>query len=414
MRIDRPTCMYKYLKCMYHTLCLIGVVILIGRCIYMYLLDEDLTSTSYKTFHSDHESIYPSINLCFGDIMIKEKLRAYGISATMYKQYLKGELFSHNLSQIPYDDVTIDPLEYLLGIQMFKETTNKGKDPNIKYFFDYTRLNRRNHSNVDKFLRVDQFNSAWGIFYKCLSFDVPYTEHKRFNWIGLVLKKSIFSSGVRPMVASGESYFSVSLSYPNQRLRYSKEKTNWNEEITNQSYAMKFLVATLEVMHFRNKKSMKCNPDWKKDDDEIRKNLIAKFECVPPYWKKDFQMDYQGCSQKKMKALSSIVSWENELKPCRIISQLLFLQSDFAISSFDSAFYNGYAENYFVVYINYPDETYKEIMIVKSFDIETLIGNGGGYLGLCLGYSLLQLPAFAFWIYNKIGRTFRNNHIDEI
>ena len=49
------------------------------------------------------------------------------------------------------------------------------------------------------------------------------------------------------MVASGESYFSVSLSYPNQRLRYSKEKTNWNEEITNQSYAMKFLVRSDSV-----------------------------------------------------------------------------------------------------------------------------------------------------------------------
>ena len=96
------------------------------------------------------------------------------------------------------------------------------------------------------------------------------------------------------------------------------------------------------------------------------------------------------------------------------MSQLLFHQSDFATSSFDNAFYNGYAENYFVVYINYPYETYKEIMIVKSFDIETLIGNGGGYLGLCLGYSLLQLPEFGFWIYNKIRRTFKNNHIVEI
>ena len=148
---------------------------------------------------------------------------------------------------------------------------------------------------------------------------------------------------------------------------------------------------------------MRCNLDWKKDDDEIRRNLVAKFECVPPYWKQDFQMDYQECSQKKLKELSSITSWENKLKPCRIISQILFLQSDFAISSFDGAFDNGYAGNYFVVYINYPEETYKEIKIVKSFDVETLIGNGGGYLGLCLGYSLLQLPAFGFWIFSKIG-----------
>ena len=43
----------------------------------MYLLDEDLTSTSYKTFHTDHESIYPSINLCFGDIRDNDSLTAH-------------------------------------------------------------------------------------------------------------------------------------------------------------------------------------------------------------------------------------------------------------------------------------------------------------------------------------------------
>ena len=73
------------------------------------------------------------------------------------------------------------------------------------------------------------------------------------------------------------------------------------------------------------------------------------------------------------------------------MSQLLFSNSEFPISFFDGKFESGYSGNYFVVYIYYPDNTYKEIQMVKAFDIETLIGNGGGYLGLFLGIGNIRM-----------------------
>ena len=392
-------------------MCLIGALILIGRCIHIYSLDEDLTWTSYKRFGTNKDSIYPSVNLCFGDIFIKEMLDLYGTTSLSYIQYLKGDTFSHNLSQIPYDKVTVDPLDYLLAIWMFEEMTNKIANPKNKLFYDYT--NRYQRDVVKEALHVDPFNNAWGVFCKCLSFDVPYFENRRFNWIALAFKKSIFSGGKRPMSTTNESYFSVSLSYPNQRLRYSKERDNWNAEITNESYGMTFQVVSLEVTQFRNKKSQPCNLKWKKDDKEIRRNLISQVRCIPPYWKGETQMNYKECSVTEMKKLYSIVSWENDKMPCRIISQSVILNSDFVHSPFDGVFESGYSGNYFMVYFNYPDEWYKEIKMVKSFDIETLIGNGGGYLGLCLGYSVLQLPTFVSWAYKKVTQNRKSNVFDE-
>ena len=400
---------FQSLEYVYHIACFIGAVVLIGRCVYIYHLDEDLNTTSYKTFHSNQDSIYPSINLCFGDIWKEEKLYLYGTSAANYKQYLKGELFSHNLSLIPFQDVTNDPLDYLLGIQMYQEMTNKNKNPSVKFFYDFSQKEKINDSFIKEFVHVDQFNNAWGTFYKCLSVDIPYLENKHLNWIGIILKKSIFKKRIRPMVVSGDSYFAVSLSYPDQRLRYRKEKTNWKNEIINGSYAMKFQIATLEVMKFRNKKLLPCDMNWKKDDKEIRRDLISKLKCIPPYWKQDFYIDYKDCSQTELKDLYSIVSWEREMKPCRVMSQLLFSNSEFPISFFDDKFESGYSGNYFVVYIYYPDNTYKEIRMVKAFDIETLIGNGGGYLGLFLGYSVLQLPVFVFWAVKKIWKVQKRN-----
>ena len=46
----------------------------------------------------------------------------------------------------------------------------------------------------------------------------------------------------------------------------------------------------------------------------------------------------------------------------------------------------------FKVLIEFPDSSFMEIKHVREFDIQSLIGNSGGYLGLFTGYALLQLP----------------------
>ena len=42
--------------------------------------------------------------------------------------------------------------------------------------------------------------------------------------------------------------------------------------------------------------------------------------------------------------------------------------------------------------IVFPDETYEEIQNVKDFSFESLWGSVGGFVGIFLGYNLMQLP----------------------
>ena len=53
---------------------------------------------------------------------------------------------------------------------------------------------------------------------------------------------------------------------------------------------------------------------------------------------------------------------------------------------------------------------------MKAYCIESVIGNGGGYLGLFLGYSLIQLPNlfkdFAAGLQNKFKRKY-GDKLDE-
>ena len=68
----------------------------------------------------------------------------------------------------------------------------------------------------------------------------------------------------------------------------------------------------------------------------------------------------------------------------------------------------------FKIMIQFKDSSFMEIRHVRSFDIESLIGNAGGYLGLFTGYALLQLPKLMLlissWICNICGRGFKSKN----
>ena len=57
------------------------------------------------------------------------------------------------------------------------------------------------------------------------------------------------------------------------------------------------------------------------------------------------------------------------------------------------------AQSKFMVQVHFPNLKYREITHVQEYDIESLVGNIGGYLGLFLGYTLLHFPAFMISVF---------------
>ena len=58
--------------------------------------------------------------------------------------------------------------------------------------------------------------------------------------------------------------------------------------------------------------------------------------------------------------------------------------------------------NFFEVNLAFPSSTYKEIVQVKAYDEESLVGYVGGYIGMFLGLGLLQVPQLISAIHKKI------------
>ena len=392
----------NYMTHIFHAICLVTASVLIGRSIYHYALDEDLTFTPYREFHSGEKYIYPSISLCFGNVIDEAKLNEFGVNSTTYMDFLKGHNISQDLSSIPYEKVTLDPMSNLLGVELYQKLANRRINKNQYYWYDYSK-NRSVLGSEKLQLYVDQFNEYLGTPYKCLISDIPYIENEHLNRVLLVMKKSIFQNSKRPRFVSNDSLFMVSLAYPNQRIRFSNEKVVWPKEIANVSYAMKFYLFIVEAMQYRNKNSRPCNTNWKEDDNEIRKKIISNVKCVPSYWQTQYPLPYPRCSSSgEMRSSYIDISWNNHLHPCRILSKTSWHEAHFPDNRYDEKVDGKYLNKYFTVKFYFPQKIFKEIELVQAFDIETMIGNGGGYIGLCLGYSFLQFPAFLYKMKRKL------------
>ena len=392
----------KYITHIFHAICLVTASVLIGRAIYHYALDDDLTFTSYREFHSGEKYIYPSISLCFGNVIDEVKLNKFGANSSAYMDFLKGRNISQDLSSIPYEKVTLDPMDYLLGIELYQQLANRRINKNQYYWYDYSK-NRSALGSEKLQLYIDQFNEYLGTIYKCMILDIPYIENEHLNRVLLVMKKSIFQNSKRPSFVSKDSIFMVSLAYPNQRIRFSNEKVVWPKEIANVSYAMKFYLFIVEAMQYRNKNSKPCNTNWKEDDNEIRKRIISNVKCVPTYWQTQYPVSYPRCSSSdEMKSSYIDISWNNHLHPCRILSKTSWHEAHFPDNRYDEKVDDKYLNKYFTAKFYFPRKIFKEIELVRAFDIETMIGNGGGYIGLCLGYSFLQFPAFLYKVIRKL------------
>ena len=109
----------------YEYICLIVTILLVGYSIFVYVQNHDITKIGNKKYHFTSKDVYPSISICFGDVLDSKKLEARGTNKTSYTSFLQGKIWSKLLLDINFEDVTIDLEDYLLAIEIYKEGYNK-------------------------------------------------------------------------------------------------------------------------------------------------------------------------------------------------------------------------------------------------------------------------------------------------
>ena len=89
------------------------------------------------------------------------------------------------------------------------------------------------------------------------------------------------------------------------------------------------------------------------------------------------------------------------LEPCLDIQKL---QIDFVEENIPSV--NGESEidkeGWLILEYVITIHKFKEIKQVRKYSEQSLVGNLGGYIGLCLGYAILNLPTMILEIWRNI------------
>ena len=204
--------------------------------------------------------------------------------------------------------------------------------------------------------------------------------------------------------------FMISVGFPNQRKQFSTSFANWYVDWTNESYVMRFQVTGMDVMQVRNKKSRPCDEEWREYDKKARNHSVVSVGCIPPYWKSQYSEEkFPICSDPNdMKTFYQDAEWNRHTTPCRRMTRLTTNFMEFPTTEHDKEVGTEYRDKYFAVYLYFPRASFKNIVLVRAFDIQTLIGNAGGYIGLFLGNTLLQLPGFVYYLWKKLRHTFKS------
>lgn len=364
----------RNLKYAYHSTCWITTAFLLCYWIYLFYLDEDICLVDYKKYYETPDHGFSRISFCLKDPFVETELQSgnSNINAASYSDFLMGKSFSPSMLKINFSNALLDASKYV-----------------DKYWIEWRNgsTNLVMISSEDNRILIPTYSFIWnGIFYHCYTLQAP--ENKNLSAISILIQNSIFPGGVQTDFAG----FATLLHTKNQLLTSGTFKYSYPKRKINDSYTLRYKVKGVEFIRRRNKKNHPCYEDWTNYDDAILRNHVMRSGCAPLHFRHSYNKFF--CTSK-----DQIVSSQFSLRsddygihpPCQGMEKIDYIFEDLVNEENDIMWNQTWDDGFwFGLYIY--DQKFKEISQIKAIDVNGLIGYIGGYIGLILGYSFLQIP----------------------
>jgi hypothetical protein len=163
---------------------------------------------------------------------------------------------------------------------------------------------------------------------------------------------------------------------------------------------MEFKIQNLEVIQNWDKTTAPCIYGIP-DSDQLHFNSISRnITCRLPYF--DGKDNLRPCTSKieMQECLAVFLEYNlgDSLKhpSCRKLDKLEFNNLELDVP--------GRYQPSITISVVFVDDTYREIRRVRAFDLNALIGNIGGYIGIFVGYSILLFPDMILTILRSFGK----------
>ena len=393
-------CSFQTLKLVYNSFCIVSVVGLILWCIYLFSLDEDLARINIKKFNSDKESLYTSVSFVFYSPYEYKKFERYedeNITPVNYKLHLQGELWNDNISKIDYNDVAIDIKDYFQGYEILYDNQKK--------------VNYGNKITDQSGWKTPYLNGNISIG-KIFTVDIPFQKDVSLRQLDIKLRAKVFPNEERApklTTKNGVDGFGIFFHYPKQGSSTKTfRKIDWPVRSKNasKSYFMVFELKNIEIIQNRNKWRQECVPGSPDIDQMWYRKYFKHLTCKPPYF--NGIEDLQPCeTQNELSQVHReyfqyrLTSKASEVPPCRSLEKLEFNFYEYDVE-------DGNDPN-ITISILFVDESYREMLNIRAFDLHSLLGNIGGYVGIFIGYALLNLPDAIMNMKQKVSRKGESN-----
>ena len=393
--------------------CTLTTIVLTGICFHKYMLNDDLAQIDFPTYHQKAHAIYPTLTLCFmgPSIFDDSKLTKLGYNSTSYSDFLSGKYWVDEMYDIDFDHVTFDIEDYLEAISITSSknhTIYKHCSSNFQTILQELMGYKCEDNSEEK----PFYNSFKNHQTKCFSTNIPFDQNNKVQNLRLFVKSSVFPKTLHEDFKFDKN-FGVFVHYPQQFFRSPIHKLY--QKIQNDSIlsVLNFKVVNMEVLRRRNKQQQQCN-DHRNDDEKILEKMISVVGCKPPHW--DIDTKEKRCSKPgKMQMFGQpFVQWIPNVPSMQILDDLpppcqdiLEIHYEYSETKWDKAEFAGLdvETDFFEVNLAFPSSTYKEIIHVKEYDADSLVGYVGGYIGMFLGLGLLQVPELLYSAHKKLQET---------
>ena len=371
----------NYIQYIFSSICVLATIACTCYCFYQYVLDEDVSRIKFIEFHADERSLYPSFSFCINQrwTLLETELNGYNLTTFQYYELLKGDLTSETSATINYNQVKTNIKEFLLLIA--------AKTNNFQYRF-YDPHKDGNWNPVQYETKIGYVS----MIYDCLSFNIPYEKGESIREFSVLLNTSLFPSRNRPQ----DSWeFCIYYHYPYQSLRSTLKKCNWMPfDKQHENHLSLYRIKKIEILRERNKRSKKCIENWNNDDEYILSRMSNEIGCKPIHWA--VRTSLPTCTNTEiLRNLSTKTPRYYTTypePPCQRVSHIYGEHEEHNSLSDDFMSAAQNISGAYEIQMRFEEESYMLMEQTRSYDIQSLVGNAGGYLGLFLGYAVLQIP----------------------
>lgn len=375
--------------------------------------NSDAIFIAMKTYNENPTDKYPTFSVCFTGVQFHwyddpNIYKTYGINATQYELMLKGKpsiryerndsFLSYSKTPVFLSDGSIEHFDqYHLNNDHFLEEIQLSYENSEDEIYNF---NFKHSNTTPKHQLFVSYQTPETICFSRNDKD-PLTSTRLHDLI--TLKSSVFQA-----YEYKNTVIQIFVHYPGQLMQsFDKPKYTASFEYFNSSLfgpnnspgVLEFKISQSKTLRRRHDSKIPCNQAIANYDEYLQQQIIIELGCIPVYWRYLFTEGYnfQICMDpEKLSMAYHIISDVKKVlrlndRPC---DEMLLLASDSInykpatrVKDMSIAFY-------------YTEKMYEEIQYTKAMGFESWLSNVGGFVGIFLGYSMMQFPELIIWIFD--------------